>query len=49
MLRERYEQVLMWLVVGGLVTCIPVGFGMALYTNNISWLWLCLPLLIFLS
>lgn len=28
---------------------IPFGFGMALYTNNGDWFWLCGFILIFLS
>lgn len=28
---------------------IPFGFGMALYTNNGNWAWLCMFLILFLS
>lgn len=35
-----------------LVTCLAstaAGLGMALWTLNLTWLWLCLPIAIFLS
>jgi len=32
-----------------LLACIPFGIGMAIYTNNGQWLWLCMVLIFFLS
>lgn len=36
-------------IIGGLLLCPIVGVGMWLYTDNTSWLWLCIPIIIFLS
>jgi len=33
----------------GLLSMIPAGGALAIYTGNPTWLWLCLPLILFLS
>ncbi len=47
-----WNRIITWGMNGSvviLVACIPFGFSMAFYMNDIQWLWFCMPLLIFLS
>jgi hypothetical protein len=41
------------LAIGALIaSCfalILTGAGMAIYTENVTWLWLCAPIVLFLS
>lgn len=32
--------------VVALVACVPFGAGMAVYTDNVNWLWFCAALAI---
>jgi hypothetical protein len=46
------ETLIKWSVGAAMVAlaaCIPIGIGMTLYTDNPNWLFLCAPILIFLS
>ncbi len=33
----------------GLLSLTPAGVALSIYTMNPMWLWLCLPLILFLS
>jgi hypothetical protein len=47
--RWTFEAIFWNLVVFVLMLCIPFGIGMALYMDDIIWLWFCVTLILFLS
>jgi hypothetical protein len=47
--RDRLMAVSACIFVVLMLLSAPIGIGMALYTNNGSWFWLCAAWIIFLS
>jgi hypothetical protein len=36
-------------IICGLASMIPLGIGLAFYMDDMRWLWLCAPIVLFLS